>query len=424
MRHVSLLRIFLVSAVATAAVVVALNVAIDPYGYFGVGPLDGLSVRKPTALHHDRLLHASALRRNDVDCLLLGSSRVTEGIPRGHRLFAGCTRLYNGGLAGPSLREVRALFEHADGHHPLKHVWLGVDLFMFNAHRLPARGYAAELFEDRALPRLQHAASIAMSFDTLLDAVRTIKGQDDPVFFADGGFADPAFLALPLRQRSTRATFLRGVRGYIPHELPPPLYQFALRSADSQPLAEFARLLEEAHARDIDLTLFVNPAHAWQWELVAALGLWPAWEEWKGELVAINEQVATGAARRAFALTDFSGFQGFAVEDVPASATSAVAMSWFWDPSHYNATLGSLLLDRLAGASAPSGFGVPLDSTTIDAHLRTVRADAAHWRGSHAADVAAVSDIVRCFAPSSVLARLRLSAGDVRICRQLTELTR
>jgi hypothetical protein len=132
-------------------------------------------------------------------------------------------------------------------------------------------------------------------------------------------------------------------------------------------------MIRKAHAESTDLRLFVTPLPAVVRATINALGLEKRYAFWLKELVRINEEEASKAARQPFPLWDFSTVNSITTEPIPEMGDHS-PMRWFWEWSHYRKETGDLILDRLLEHSdpvrvVPADFGVRLSAANIDAHL-------------------------------------------------------
>lgn len=409
---------------ATLLVIAALNMAIDPYGYFGTPVVPGLTARKPSAFTHDRFLKSGLASRSSADCLLAGNSRVGEGIPNQHPIFSGCRELLDISLAGPNMAETRESVALATRHRADADVIVNVDFFSFNALRAPSRGGSESTFASDPMSRARTMAAVTLSMDVTLDSVTTLARQKAKTFYELNGAVSQDYLLEAAQARPTRATFLRGLRGYILHMLPPPAYDFKVSTDASAPLEELRRFLVARQTAPGKTTLFISAPHAWQLELIDALGLWPEWERWKQSLVHLNEEVAVRAGRAPLPLWDFSGFNAYTTEEVPSGFVDTGPTPHYWDNSHFRHSLGRLILDRIADRDPPAGFGVRLDGNTLAQTLQDTRRARDQWRQAHPQDVEDVRSIVGCFAPYEAAQRLHLSRPAAETCKRLVALTR
>lgn len=418
-------KVVAAACLGVLALMAAVNGLVDPYGYFGTPGVPGLSVRKPTSFQHDRYLKAGLARRVQADCILAGNSRIGEGISIGHEVFKPCQRVLDLSLAGPNVAETVSSIDHALERNPGAQVIANLDFFSFNALRPPTRGGDESNFRDSLFARTTQATKVLLSKDVTADSLFTLTHQQTASFYEPQGNVSEDHLRGVSKERPTRATFLRGVRGYIFHFLPAPTYDFRAETASQAPLADLAQFLARQHRAQAKLTLFLSPAHVWQWELIDALSLESNWQDWKRSLVRINEEQARLAGRPPFQLWDFSSYGSYSTEAVPPTLAMVGPLDNYWDNSHFRHALGDRILDRMFDRpQADPRFGVLLTTANVETVIADRLQDRARWRAAHAQDVQEIRSVVVCFAPPELLQRLRLAPGEVGSCRRLAAITR
>jgi hypothetical protein len=418
------LRSFVIACTATLACIAAINVSIDPYGYFGTPVVPGLTERKPTAFTNDRFLKSGLVSRSAADCLLAGNSRVGEGIPNDHPMLADCKQVLDISLAGPNMAETRESVAMAARRRPEAQLIVNIDFFSFNALRQATRGGSASPFATDIMSRAKALLSATLRMDVSLDSLTTLARQEDNAFYSNTGAVNQDYLQESANQRPTRAIFLRGLRGYIFHHLPAPAYAFSAQHNGSAPREDLRRFFLDRQASLGRTMVFISAPHAWQLELIDALGLWHEWEEWKRAVAQINEEVAQSTRRPPLQIWDFSGYGSHTTEDVPISYDQLGPTSSYWDNSHFRHNVGKLILDRMSGRDITSRFGTLLTRNSVDELLKDTRRAREIWRSSHPQDVEDVRAIVGCFAPQEVVVRLYLARPDRKVCTRFAELTR
>jgi hypothetical protein len=313
----------------------------------------------------------------------------------------------------------------ATAHHPAATVVLSLDFFAFNALRGDTRGGGTTVFTPDPISRTLSASSILLSTDVAQDSISTLWNQGATSFYLADGSVNQQLLASDSGTRPTRVVFLRSMRGYIFHILAAPSYDFKLSTDQSVPMQRLADFIREQHRQGTRLVMFFSPAHAWQWELVDTLGLWSDWEQWKREVVRVNESSENLHGQRPFALWDFAGYRGVALEEVPKDYKAAGGLPHYWDASHFKRRLGTKMLDQmLASEAIDDAFGWILNSANVDASIARNRSDRALWRERSSQDLQDIRSTVACFAPNAVRSRLRLPPMAEETCQKLRTLTR
>ena len=111
-------------------------------------------------------------------------------------------------------------------------------------------------------------------------------------------------------------------------------------------------------------------------------------EAWKRELVKILAHDAeVHPESTPIPLWDFSGYNLYTTERVPAQNDLTSEMRWYRDPGHFKKELGDLLLARVLGSedqkAAPSTFGVLLNAANIERGLAHTGAERDRYREEH-----------------------------------------
>jgi hypothetical protein len=371
------------------------NLVVDPFGLYRWVDIEGFNANKYQATKHTRMVKAYRLQQLRPRALALGSSRTEIGIDPEHPAWS-ARPVFNLAVGGATIREARMLLEFACRQSPPQQVVLGLDFFMFNAHRS-----ADEASVPAARGTLDQLAETVFSAAALQASIATLRTQDpleDPGYLPNGQIVWTYDLA-KVRRYGMHEAFVRNVRKYLGnHYFPPPDRRFSLVGEEGgyQPLAEFARVLRLARQQQIDLRLFISPVHAWQLLTIDEAGLWPLFEAWqRGLAAALEQDRREHPAQPPFVLWDFSGFNPVTTETLPAPGDRTTLMRYYWESSHYRKEAGDLVLSRVlaAGPPAPADFGVPLDGGNVERQLELLRFALADYRRRYpeaAAEIARV----------------------------------
>lgn len=409
-RHVTGLAILVGGGLALVA---AINALVNPFNLYAGVRITGFNDYKYELARHSRLGKAAELRRQHPDCLILGSSRAQIGLDPAQPAWAQC-RAYNLAHAGGTLYESMRYFQQAAAIQPPREVVLALDLFMFNVYRQPQPGFS----EKRLMVNLDGTPNPAwrrvfaydvfsnlLSWDALKASWKTAvtthrrlgRGPED-------GFWEYARIDLTApSRRGQRDAFRRNEQAFLTaHWFPAPRHRFATRDPENGADAydSLRAILQIAHREGARLHLLISPAHARQWEALRQGGLWQEFEDWKRTLVRVNNEEARLAGRTPFSLWDFSGFNTYTTENVPAEGDRVNQMRWYWESSHFRKELGDLVLDRVlaqgaTGREIVADIGVRIDARNLDAHLAAIRVAQRRWQQTHVQDVAEITEIAR-----------------------------
>lgn len=326
-----------------------------------------------------------------MDALILGTSRAHVGLDPKHPAFDGLKTVNLAMPAQPNA-ETASLFKFVAEHNPFRMAVIGLDFFASNAYLTFTPDFTPDNFtEDRKWKLL-------FSFDTLAASRKTL--------FQQGRFPPaPDEAITEARQKYSKQALINSEKGYMwgGVYLPGPKCRFRFEAEPSEtgnvqhtpPLEEIRALIALAHRRHVKLYLFISPSHARQWEVLAALGLWDAWEDWKRQLVRIDEEEAVRARQKPFPLWDFSGYHSISTENLPDSG--GTEMAGYIESSHYKPAIGNLVLDRLFDLEVPDrtlprDLGVLLTQNGIERHLEAIRSARMRYRRTHPRDIAEIAN--------------------------------
>lgn len=365
--HRRWLAVVLALTAALVALAVAANLVIDPWGLLERGRWTGVNAAKPRIEVYVRQHKAFAIARVRPNAIILGTSRAEAGLRPEHPALANVRPAYNLALPNAQIDETFAYLRAAHETHALKLAVVGLDFFAFN----PIAADAAEPEALRMLRRPWGRLSPFLTLGMLKDSIATVGAQfrGEPDFLDAAGQSTIAMWSAMEARRGGPAGMARSDRAQYESGM----YRFDAAgfatAAGRRPLQVFRDMLSYADSRGIELKLFISPGHAEDLETIDRLGLWPLYEEWKTRLASI-------AAAANLVLWDFSGYTPYSTEPLRGAA----ATRWWWGAAHYQRELGDLMLDRLFGAAAPAGLGVPVTPANIGAHLAGVRRARDDWR--------------------------------------------
>ena len=346
------------------------NWTIDPYDLFNTPNWWGINHEKIKKDNNDRLFKTMDIIRLKPKVILMGSSRTKQGLNPEHPAIKNNRLAYNLAINGPNLYEVRRYIEHAIANQPdLQQIILGIDFFMFNSSLENQPSFEEKRLEKKHIIPTD-AINALFSIDTFNVSKETIaaslKTEDKNNSYSENGF-------MPNRNADdgeTKWRFGQSIKLYF--ELHSD-YQFS-----QQYWSDFIKIVELCRQNNIDLKVFISPAHATQWESIKVTGRWDIFEQWKRELVNITP------------VWDFSGFNSVTSEAIKTKMTNYV------DNSHYSPMIGNLILDRIfdyQSESIPKDFGILLTADNIEKHLAKIRRERLLWAKNHPDEAKLVRDI-------------------------------
>lgn len=366
-------RIMLSIVLLLLVIIGGFNWYYDPYEIYHFPDNDLTAIEKPALETHLRLHKAYAVKKIRPDSILIGTSRVLVGMdPHNAVLPAG--HWYNLALTGASIYEILRYIQHANAARPLKTIVLDVEYGSFD----PYLHHKPDFDEARlAVDRQGHANPVFLK-----DYLRTLFSYDalkDSLALAAG----PGNLLQPILGDGSRENDFRSVAqagGHralvdgISERLLKIYHQRQQHPIDiEQKRADlylaYEQILRLAHRKGINLVMFVPPTHAVYLEIRKMAGLWQDFKDWREKIVEINNRVARETGQPPFPIWDFSGFNEYTEEEVPAEGELR-EMNWYWESSHFKKQLGNIIFRRMfaqhsADAGFSGGFGTLLDLNTV-----------------------------------------------------------
>jgi hypothetical protein len=305
--------------------------------------------------------------------------------------------VYNAGLEGSSPSTALRYLRHAIGLESVQLVVLGVDFLDYRIDPTASTIGAERVQESEnrrrplfdAAQRRRDVVDTLLSLDALVDSVKTVAAQRDafaPNMTALGLVTMREYVAIGHRL-GYHALFVQKDLEYA-QKLSDG--RTAIIAADGRPSPQWETLVEfvkMCRAHRIRIVLIIYPYHAHVLELFDAADLWRGFEDWKRELVALLVREVPDDAKSGNAtLWDFSGFNPYTTEPVPAEGDLAKSMRWYRDPGHFTRELGDLVLARILPQRSTEDadkFGVLLTPKNVEESLARIVQERGLYRDEH-----------------------------------------
>jgi len=377
------LQTWLTCLIALGALVVLVNLLVDPYDVFGTPRIAGISALKPTARDHSMMTKTYQVSRAHPATVVIGSSVVYLGIDAFDPAWpAAMEPIYNYGIPGgyatsASLRTLQEAISAGGVRNAV--VFLDFQNFLVAEHQ---SGVLTE--DDRRFrfspdggPNPYHPAQMARdmflslaTMGALTDSITTVisQGRQNVLNLAPDG-------------SSTEADFVNAAHADGMHDLFTQKNAFEVVRADrlargmaawNGPMPNLDiidAMIRFSQAHDVRLTLVIAPHHVDALEIYYTRGLWPRIEQVKTELAAL-----VAARGKGVTLWDFMDYSFFATESVPEAGDRRTQTRWFWEPTHFKKQLGDLMIRRMFGSDAPA-FGTELTPENVAARNARIRGD-------------------------------------------------
>ena len=383
------------SSVALLGAVVAINLVVDPYGLFRIVDVAGLNRVKSQAGERGPLFKHTGVERMHPSGLILGNSRAEVGFdPQSPAWPAWARPAFNLALPGAGISAVAGDFAKALRGTTPRLVVVGLDFLDFRVDPASDETFTAPAASTDALPEMRERASALITMSALVDSLATVRAQHEPypTSLTAAGFnpkrdyvgiarREGYFALFRQRDQENALTYLRGPKG---------VFQAGGRPAPGFDAVD--SIIALARARGITVRFVIYPYHAHTLMLFHLTGLWPAYEDWKRELVS---RVDAAQGTMDVEIWDFTGFSPYADERVPQPGDTRTELQWYWEAGHFKKSLGDLLLANMLDAR-PDGerWGRRLAGRSVEERLLEQRAARDDYERRHREDVADLRALV------------------------------
>ena len=390
----------------------AFSLFVDPIGIFRSPLIEGVTAQKPEKNKFQGLFKIHDLTRLKPGTLVMGSSRAMIGLDPTHEaLHGGSEERYNLAMPGTNNYTILRYLQHTDHLVPVNQVVVGLDFSYFNVHS-PTRGDFDEgLFAVNAAGEPNTANfksspfSLLFSIDMYRSALNTVLQQvpNPSSWYNEYGMREKMDPQNAPGAKGAIDRFNSSINTYRHNTwFPPPMNKYSSVDASGETVAyeDFRRVLDFSRKNDIDLRLFISPAHALMLEGMKAGELWDDFEGWKRALVKVIEEEAAASGKPPFPLWDFSGYNSITTEEVPPPDKANQKMRWYWEAAHYKKETGDLVLDKIFGFSGdertvPEDFGIRIGKSNVEAHLEQTNRAREEYKASHRDFIATIEAIAK-----------------------------
>ena len=393
-------RLSLATFVGVLLVAASFNYFVDPYDLFGAPRVKGFNALKPTAGKHIRLSKPFMVSRFSPRTVIGGNSRPELGLDPLNACWKQADQpVFNMGIPGADIFMQARMLQHAMAVGPKgdKQIFWGLDFMDFLDRRPEQNDWAswprsAHEYEkslavtasgqvNEKLPwnRFKKYATTLFSIDALNDSAYTLlsQGNANASTRRRDGFNPARDYIDAVALEGQNVLFRQKNRELAKIFARNDLSLFGNGRQWSHEFETVSRTLEYLKKSDTKVTLFINPYHANYLALIALSGRWPEFEQWKYQLQRLANEHGVD-------LWDFAVFNDYTQESLPVERNSKRTLYWFWEPAHYKAKYGDLMLRQLLGASCPEQdsrtVGIRLTSGNIESHLEHERDAMALYR--------------------------------------------
>lgn len=356
---------WVLSFIAINIILISMFPLINPYRLmpFKV-TIPGLNDIKPELYDRQRDIKVFDIAYIKPKTILLGSSRVLWGLDPKNPNLQEYQPVYNAGILGPPIYEVDEYFKHALINQPkLKRVILALDFYSFNS-KFDGRDMNNGIFGKNWHEILKARRDMIFDFHALADTVfSSLFRRDVKSLRSDGRlipdpttdrelykdfFSAPKLPAPDTKPKNINAKELAVIKA---KSMKDSLYQpFGLSKEGVKALSDIINTCKQKH---IDLIIYL-PSTYHNTEVEAFHDM-KIWNEYKSYLQLVAKM---------HPFWDFTGWNEISMN-----------RDNYIDGSHHTFAIGNLVIDRIFNrdhSSAPKGFGVLVDSKSVDSHLKAI----------------------------------------------------
>jgi len=380
--------LFVVFSLSIATLLALINYFIDPYLLFQSKRTPGINEKKPAAANYSSLYKPYNVLNVKPQTIIVGNSRPEMGInPESPCWPEKNGIVYNLTFPGTgTYGQIRELFQAVAGGQ-VQNILLGVDFSDFLTNRkeetkeitlsqeyidLKNLLMIDETFietDKYQLKKIQDYATTLFSLKTLISSFHTLFSQSpnsvNRTFF---GFNPALDYSEILHREGAWVLFEQKIpeikKMFFKTGLS--IYQSEQWSWELEWIRQTIKLVID---KNISLTIFINPYHYIYLETIHDAGYWDDFENFKRSLTNIVNLYGENKV----ALWDFALYSQYTASPAPQKNNKTPQWNWFWEPAHYKAELGELMLADIFNSNCTNSHaepvGIKLNNIDIDNHL-------------------------------------------------------
>ncbi|MFD0749642.1 hypothetical protein ACFQZS_05770 [Mucilaginibacter calamicampi] len=330
-----------------------------------------------------RYVKAIEISLRKPQTILVGSSRVHDGINPAMPVLQQYTPVYNYGIDMLRINEAKKYLLHAIANTKVKRVIFGLDFFMFNALEKYNPAFDSTLV-GRQINYMDIIRPSLPSKYVITDIINTVKisyTQPDRFEFRNNGYRPGNAVFYHLKDYKKLHYYTN--RTFLSNTSSTPYY--GRYKVDEQTFKCFEEYLDICRKNKIECILFITPAHALlDGEGLHLTGLWGNMEDFKRRITHIATLYNTS-------LWDFSGYNYVTTEKL------ATPMKHYWDSSHFKEPIGNLMISQMLDPQKkdPLYFGTLLSDSNVEEHLEQIRKDRIVYLQKNKEDVKWLNDLYK-----------------------------
>lgn len=356
------IKYLVVFYVLGVGIVSGINYCVDPYNLYKTN----IFKEKPEQVAKIKLVKVFKTKIIKPMSIVLGTSRAEFGYDPTHEYFSKPS--YNLATSSSSMYENLLNFKYALKQGNLKKVLLVVDYRMFNEPEQKGSNDFETYFDDKNI------YSLLFSNDVLIDSFKTVLNQQNRNQYLENGQRDHNWYWKNILELGGHLEIMKKDESKYYKDYPT---NYTYKDTKKKSFPDFEEIVKLCYENNIELDIIFGPSHIRQWE---AFDYYLGYEkllEWKKNVVISVNELSQQYNKIQFRIMDFSVYHPFTAEKVPIDKNTK--MQYYWESGHYKHELGVIVLDRLVGDSKHGDFGVELNLTNIDEHLKQQKINRARF---------------------------------------------
>lgn len=343
-------RNIILSLLIVMLVLACLNYIIDPYNVFHTPLIKGINVLKPDAKRQERMTKIAAFKldKRKIDAIFVGTSKVDWAFDRNYYKKITGKEAENMAMVSLSFDEFLDLTYACLKIHPeIKNIYFGLDFNTFNKNHKDNQTHLG--INRNSELTTQEIGAALFSIDTTISSfitiVKNINGQQDKMYTAVG---------------TKHIFYNKDIEDYFRRSIVKYFNYYETYNLDEESFIKLKKLDDYCKEKNINLVLFINPAHITDIDEIYEAGLWNTFLNWKKSLTKVKSVI------------DF---------DYPNKINNVEIkpdMKNFHDAAHVTDIVANTMTDKLVGQDID--YGQNINTQNIDTYNKTNTQNLLKWR--------------------------------------------
>ena len=369
---------------------ISINLIIDPHRIFRMVEIDNINGQKPVMGNGGlRKVKSIEIEKGDYDTIILGTSRAMEGLDPLSSLWPS-KKVYNAALSKSNMYEIGQVFQFSYQVQPIKSVVLGLDFLSFSGQ--------PRVDGDFNLSQFAGKSKNEIYFKSLFSSQQLIRSWKTFQFNNEGNNLNVVYTPQGFRKTKSLTAFNKKI---FRKNLQDNFDSYQRLDYQKSQLKAFEDIVTHCLKNNIKLYLFISPIHIQNLEAMRITGHFPTFEQWKKDLVNVVEKANDNlkSSDKVY-LWDLTGYNSITTETIP-DTNQKYPLKWYIDSAHYRPEVGNFIIelvvnsDRKGTGKIPQDFGVIINQSNIDQHLKKIRLDQRSYHQNHPQVIEEIEELLK-----------------------------